>query len=100
VRWATDGRKAQGMSWGLGSKKFLWHMSGPHFGDHHLMLDEQAGELFTMTDPLAMRCRKLGGPTLRSSCHISRTKRGGSIRPRSAPGSCSRLRSTPATPAA
>ena len=59
----------------LKTKNFHWHMSGPHFRDYHLMLDEQAGELFAMTDPLAERCRKLGGPTLRSIGHISRTQR-------------------------
>jgi starvation-inducible DNA-binding protein len=59
----------------LKTKNFHWHMSGPHFRDYHLMLDEQAGELFAMTDPLAERCRKLGGPTLRSIGHIARTQR-------------------------
>ncbi len=59
----------------LKTKNFHWHMSGPHFRDYHLMLDEQANELFAMTDPLAERCRKLGGPTLRSIGHIARTQR-------------------------
>ena len=59
----------------LKSKNFHWHMSGPHFRDYHLMLDEQATQLFAMTDPMAERCRKLGGPTLRSIGHISRTQR-------------------------
>jgi starvation-inducible DNA-binding protein len=59
----------------LKTKNFHWHMSGPHFRDYHLMLDEQAAELFAMTDPLAERCRKLGGPTLRSIGHIARTQR-------------------------
>jgi starvation-inducible DNA-binding protein len=59
----------------LKTKNFHWHMSGPHFRDYHLMLDEQADELFAMTDPLAERCRKLGGPTLRSIGHIARTQR-------------------------
>jgi starvation-inducible DNA-binding protein len=59
----------------LKSKNFHWHMSGPHFRDYHLMLDEQALQLFAMTDALAERCRKLGGPTLRSIGHISRTQR-------------------------
>ena len=57
------------------TKNFHWHMSGPHFRDYHLMFDEQATELFAMTDPLAERCRKLGGPTLRSIGHIGRTQR-------------------------
>ena len=59
----------------LKTKNFHWHMSGPHFRDWHLMLDEQATQLFAMTDPLAERCRKLGGPTLRSIGQISRTQR-------------------------
>jgi starvation-inducible DNA-binding protein len=59
----------------LKTKNFHWHMSGPHFRDHHLMLDEQATQLFAMTDPMAERCRKLGGPTLRSIGHIARTQR-------------------------
>jgi starvation-inducible DNA-binding protein len=57
------------------TKNFHWHMSGPHFRDYHLMLDEQSGELFSMTDPLAERCRKLGGPTLRSIGHVGRLQR-------------------------
>ena len=59
----------------LKTKNFHWHMSGPHFRDYHLMLDEQAVQLYAMTDPLAERCRKLGGQTLRSIGHISRTQR-------------------------
>ena len=59
----------------LKTKNFHWHLSGPHFRDYHLMLDEQAGELFAMTDPIAERIRKLGGRTLRSIGHIARTQR-------------------------
>ena len=59
----------------LKTKNFHWHMSGPHFRDYHLMLDEQATQLYAMTDPLAERCRKLGGPTLRSIGHIARTQK-------------------------
>jgi len=59
----------------LKTKNFHWHMSGPHFRDYHLMLDEQAGELLAMTDPLAERIRKVGGSTLRSIGHISRSQR-------------------------
>lgn len=59
----------------LKTKNFHWHMSGSHFRDYHRMLDEQAAQLFAMTDPLAERCRKLGGPTLRSIGHIGRTQR-------------------------
>ena len=59
----------------LKTKNFHWHMSGPHFRDYHLLLDEQADQLFAMTDPIAERVRKLGGLTLRSIGHISRTQR-------------------------
>ncbi|MBK6005929.1 DNA starvation/stationary phase protection protein [Ramlibacter ginsenosidimutans] len=59
----------------LKTKNFHWHMSGPHFRDYHLMLDEQSDQLFAMTDPIAERVRKLGGPTLRSIGHIARTQR-------------------------
>ena len=50
----------------LKTKNFHWHMSGPHFRDYHLMLDEQADQIFATTDPLAERVRKLGQTTLRS----------------------------------
>jgi starvation-inducible DNA-binding protein len=59
----------------LKSKNFHWHMSGPHFRDYHLLLDEQADQLFAMTDPIAERIRKIGGETLRSIGHIARTQR-------------------------
>lgn len=55
----------------LKTKNFHWHMSGPHFRDYHVMLDEQADQLFEMTDPMAERIRKVGGTTLRSIGHIS-----------------------------
>jgi starvation-inducible DNA-binding protein len=57
------------------TKNFHWHMSGPHFRDYHLLLDEQATQLFEMTDPIAERIRKLGGSTVRSVGHIARTQR-------------------------
>src|SRR6266702_2991612 len=57
------------------TKNFHWHMSGPHFRDYHLLLDEQSEQLFAMTDPIAERIRKIGGLTLRSIGHISRTQR-------------------------
>lgn len=57
------------------TKNFHWHMSGPHFRDHHLLLDEQADQLFAMTDAIAERVRKVGGTTLRSVGHIARMKR-------------------------
>lgn len=55
----------------LKTKNFHWHLSGSHFRDYHLMLDEQADQLIGSTDPLAERVRKLGGTTLRSISHIS-----------------------------
>jgi starvation-inducible DNA-binding protein len=57
------------------TKNFHWHMSGPHFRDYHVMLDEQSEQLYAMTDPIAERIRKLGGSTLRSIGHIARTQR-------------------------
>ena len=57
------------------TKNFHWHMSGPHFRDYHLLLDEQADELYAMTDPIAERIRKVGGSTLRSIGHIARIQR-------------------------
>src|SRR5437867_10413807 len=59
----------------LKTKNFHWHMSGPHFRDYHLLLDEQADQLFAMTDPIAERVRKLGGLTLHSIGEIARTQR-------------------------
>lgn len=59
----------------LKTKSFHWHMSGPHFRDYHLLLDEQADQLFAMTDPIAERVRKLGGLTIRSIGHIARLQR-------------------------
>ena len=59
----------------LKTKNFHWHMSGPHFRDYHLLLDEQADQLYAMTDPIAERIRKIGGTTLRSIGHIARTQR-------------------------
>src|SRR2546423_7489941 len=57
------------------TKNFHWHLSGRHFRDYHLLLDEQAEQLFAMTDPIAERIRKIGGLTLRSIGHISRIQR-------------------------
>jgi starvation-inducible DNA-binding protein len=59
----------------LKTKNFHWHMSGPHFRDYHLLLDEQADQLYAMTDPIAERIRKTGGSTLRSIGHVARTQR-------------------------
>ncbi len=57
------------------TKNFHWHMSGPHFRDYHLLLDEQADQLFAMTDPIAERTRKTGGTTIRSVGHVARIQR-------------------------
>ena len=57
------------------TKNFHWHMSGPHFRDYHLLLDEQADQIFAMTDPVAERVRKLGGITITSIGQIARTQR-------------------------
>ena len=59
----------------LKTKNFHWHMSGPHFRDYHLLLDEQAVQIYAMTDLIAERIRKVGGMTLRSIGHIARTQR-------------------------
>jgi len=57
------------------TKNFHWHMSGPHFRDYHLLLDEQSDQIYAMTDPIAERIRKTGGSTLRSIGHIARMQR-------------------------
>jgi len=57
------------------TKNFHWHVSGPHFRDYHLLLDEQAGQIFAMTDDVAERVRKVGGTTLRSIGHIKKLQR-------------------------
>jgi starvation-inducible DNA-binding protein len=59
----------------LKTKNFHWHMSGPHFRDYHLLLDEHGDQLFAMTDAIAERVRKVGGTTLRSIGHIARMQR-------------------------
>src|ERR1700759_5884643 len=59
----------------LKTKNFHWHMSGPHFRDYHLLLDEQSDQIYAMTDPIAERVRKVGGGTLRSIGQISRMQR-------------------------
>ena len=59
----------------LKTKNFHWHVSGPHFRDFHLLLDEQAEQIFATTDDLAERVRKIGGTTLRSIGHVSRLQR-------------------------
>jgi starvation-inducible DNA-binding protein len=57
------------------TKNFHWHISGPHFRDYHLLLDEQSGQILAATDAIAERARKIGGTTLRSIGHIARLQR-------------------------
>ena len=57
------------------TKNFHWHVSGPHFRDYHLLLDEQSEQIFASTDDLAERVRKIGGRTLRSIGHIAKLQR-------------------------
>jgi starvation-inducible DNA-binding protein len=59
----------------LKTKNFHWHMSGPHFRDYHLLLDDHGDQLFAMTDEIAERVRKIGGTTIRSIGHIARLQR-------------------------
>ena len=59
----------------LKTKNFHWHMSGPHFRDYHLLLDEHADQIFAMTDDIAERVRKIGGTTIRSVGHVARLHR-------------------------
>ncbi len=59
----------------LKTKNFHWHVSGPHFRDYHLLLDEQSEKLLATTDDIAERVRKIGGMTLRSIGHIARLQR-------------------------
>jgi len=59
----------------LKTKNFHWHMSGPHFRDYHLLMDEHGDQLYAMTDDIAERVRKVGGTTLRSIGHIARLQR-------------------------
>jgi starvation-inducible DNA-binding protein len=75
VTGAMNGILADVFALYLKTKNFHWHMSGPHFRDYHLLLDEQADQIYLMTDPIAERIRKLGGTTLRSIGHIARTQR-------------------------
>ena len=59
----------------LKTKNFHWHISGPHFRDYHLLLDEQGDQIFATTDALAERVRKIGGTTVRSIGHVARLQR-------------------------
>lgn len=59
----------------LKTKNFHWHVSGPHFRDYHLLLDDQGDQIFAMTDELAERVRKIGGATLKSIGHVAKLQR-------------------------
>ena len=59
----------------LKTKNFHWHVSGPHFRDYHLLLDEQGEQIFAITDTIAERVRKIGGATIRSIGHVTRLQR-------------------------
>ena len=72
---ALNGNLADVFALYLKTKNFHWHMSGPHFRDYHLLLDEHADQLYAMTDPVAERVRKIGGLTIRSIGQIARTQR-------------------------
>src|ERR1700733_14770604 len=72
---ALNGLLADVFALYLKTKNFHWHMSGPHFRDYHLMLDDQSDQIFAMTDAVAERARKIGGTTVRSIGQISRLQR-------------------------
>jgi starvation-inducible DNA-binding protein len=75
IAGAMNGILADVFALYLKTKNFHWHMSGPHFRDYHLLLDEQADQIYAMADPIAERIRKVGGTTLRSIGHIARMQR-------------------------
>jgi starvation-inducible DNA-binding protein len=72
VSEALNGLLADTFALYMKTKNFHWHMSGPHFRDYHLLLDEQAAEIYGSTDDMAERVRKIGGTTLRSIGHIAK----------------------------
>jgi starvation-inducible DNA-binding protein len=72
---ALTGLLADVFSLYVKTKNFHWHMSGPHFRDYHLLLDEHGDEIYAMIDPIAERVRKIGGTTLRSIGQIARQQR-------------------------
>ena len=72
---ALSGLLADAFALYVKTKNFHWHMSGHHFRDYHLLLDEHSTQIFAMTDPIAERARKIGGTTLRSIGQISRQQR-------------------------
>jgi starvation-inducible DNA-binding protein len=75
ISGALQGLLADVFALYLKTKNFHWHMSGRHFRDYHLLLDEQGEQIFAMTDPIAERARKLGGTTLRSIGQIAKQQR-------------------------
>jgi starvation-inducible DNA-binding protein len=75
ISGAMNGLLADVFALYLKTKNFHWHMSGRHFRDYHLLLDEHAEQLFAMTDPIAERVRNVGGLTIKSIGHISRLQR-------------------------
>jgi starvation-inducible DNA-binding protein len=72
---ALNALLADAFSLYIKTKNFHWHMSGPHFRDYHLLLDDHGDQLFAMTDDIAERARKIGGTTVRSIGHIARLQR-------------------------
>ena len=75
ITTALNGVLADSFALYLKTKNYHWHVSGPHFRDYHLMLDEQSEEIFGTTDEIAERVRKIGGTTLRAIGHVSRLTR-------------------------
>src|SRR5499426_2597153 len=75
ISQALNGLLADAFALFVKTKNFHWHVSGPHFRDYHLLLDEQAEQIFATTDDIAERVRKIGGTTLRSIGHVSRLQR-------------------------
>ena len=75
ISTALTGLLADTFALYIKTKNFHWHVSGPHFRDYHLMLDEQSAEILAMTDPMAERARKIGGTTLRSIGQIAKESR-------------------------
>src|SRR5271170_5992793 len=72
VGGALEALLADTFALNLKTKSFHWHVSGPHFRDYHLLLDEQATQIYDATDLIAERARKLGGMTIRSIRHVAR----------------------------
>ena len=72
---ALNGLVADSFALYIKTKNYHWHMSGRHFRDYHLLLDEQADQIFATIDPLAERVRKIGGNTIRSVAHIAQLQR-------------------------